>query len=203
MLVLQSVCMYYEYGIRNSHGNSYSASSPNHSYSTYAHTYTYIRTHTHACTHAPHPPPPPPPPPVFGIWRDLFALLMIFNAILKINDINKLRYLHFLKLCENNLRRLPPTRDALRQHIFRAAYAAGWIWEKPLKHDIQVPSPTEWGWRLNNDRQLVPTWCPSVLVELKDFVFTCCCKGTCTRCKCMIKGTSCLPFCNCNYKKGK
>ena len=59
------------------------------------------------------------------------------------NDINKLRYLLFLKLCENNLRRLLPTRDALRQHIFRAAYAAGWIWGKTLKHDIQVPAPTE------------------------------------------------------------
>ena len=83
------------------------------------------------------------------------------------DDINKLRYLLFLKLCENNLRRLPPTRDALRQHIFRAAYAAGWIWGKTLKHDNQVTSPTEWGWRFNNDRQLVPNWCPSVLVELK------------------------------------
>ena len=163
----------------------------------HAHTHTYAPTHTH--THA-HTPPPPPPPPTHADFQ--YSERFVYSAYdiqcrFNTNDINKLRYL----LC--NLRRLPPTRDTLRQHIFNQQHKLHGIWGKTLKHDIQVPSPTEWGWRLNNDRQLVPTWCPFVLVELKDFVFTCCCKGTCTRCKCMIKGTSCLPFCNCNCKKGK
>ena len=113
---------------------------------TYIHAHIHIHTHPHTRMHT-RPPHPPPPPPGntrrFSVFGDIYDIQCRFDT----NDINKLRYLLFLKLCENNLRRLPPTRDALPQHIFRAAYAAGRIWGKTLKHDTQVPSPTEWGWR--------------------------------------------------------
>ena len=48
------------------------------------------------------------------------------------DGVNKLRYLLFTIL-DNNMRKLPPTREALRLHVFRSTYAAGWIWGVTLK----------------------------------------------------------------------
>ena len=121
MLVLQSDRMYYEYEIRNSHGNSYSASSkypsPKHSY---VHTCTHIHIHTHPHTRMHTRLPPPPPPLTHADFQYLerfvcsaYDIQCRFNT----NDINKLRYLLFLKLCENSLRRLPPTRCPTSPHI--------------------------------------------------------------------------------------
>ena len=31
------------------------------------------------------------------------------------------------------MRKLPHTREALRRHVFRSIYAAGWIWGVTLK----------------------------------------------------------------------
>ena len=58
-------------------------------------------------------------------------------------DVNKLLYLLFTKLRDNNIRKLPPTREALCLHVFRSTYAAGWIWGVTLKCNVVVPYPVE------------------------------------------------------------
>ena len=69
-------------------------------------------------------------------------------------DINKLRYNLFSKLSANNLRKLPPTKDAL--HVRGAAYVAGWIWGATLNKGIAISSPTQRDWKYNKDLQLIP-----------------------------------------------
>lgn len=43
---------------------------------------------------------------------------------------------------------LPPTRDALLQHVKRTAYQAGYIWGQALVPSSTLPSPQDWGWTL-------------------------------------------------------
>ena len=113
------------------------------------------------------------------------------------NDVNKLRFLLFTKSSDNNLRKLPPTKEALRLHILRSAYNASWIWGVTLRPSDQVPSPVQWGWKYSEERKFIVDWCPVCEVNLSDYTFTCTCKGPCTRCKCVKKEASCLPFCGC------
>ena len=41
---------------------------------------------------------------------------------------------------------LPSTREALRQHIRRTAYQAGYCWGQMMVVAAELPSPGEWGW---------------------------------------------------------
>ena len=87
---------------------------------------------------------------------------------------------------------------ALRRHILRSAYTAGWIWGLTLEEDLIAPSPVDWGQKLDEDGKYVPDWCVEPEITLHDIIFTCSCKGSCSRCKCAKKKFSCLPFCSCN-----
>jgi hypothetical protein len=40
---------------------------------------------------------------------------------------------------------IPPTRDALMQHVKRACYQAVFIWNQALSSCPSVPTPSEWG----------------------------------------------------------
>ena len=62
-----------------------------------------------------------------------------------IQEVNQLRYLIFCQLPDNNLRKLPPSKEALRRHILRSTYVGGWVWGSVLSEGIQIPSPTQWG----------------------------------------------------------
>ena len=81
----------------------------------HAHTYTYICTHTHADAD-------------FQYLERFVCSAYDIQCRFNTNDINKLLYLLFLKLCENNLRRLPPTRDALHQHILSLISVLRCLW---------------------------------------------------------------------------
>ena len=40
-----------------------------------------------------------------------------------------------------------PTEDSLKQQCLRAAYQAGYVWGQALKPYVDLPSPSEWGWK--------------------------------------------------------
>ena len=112
-------------------------------------------------------------------------------------DVNRLRFFLFTKLSENKLRKLLPTREALQFDILCSAYTAGWIWGATLQPSDQIPSPVDWGWNYSKGNRFAVDWCRTYDVNLNEYIFTCTCKGLCTRCKCVKKEVSCLPFCSC------
>ena len=81
------------------------------------------------------------------------------------------------------MRKLPPTREALRLHVFRSTYA-GIILKRRM--GLEIP-----------DRKIIVDWYAVTNVNLNNYLFTCTCKGSCTRCKCITKEAPCLPYCNC------
>jgi hypothetical protein len=95
---------------------------------------------------------------------------------------------------------IPPTLDALVQHIRRAVYQAGYIWSQSLVTQPKLPDPNDWGWCMV-DSCWQPVWttlpdaakcCP----ELK----RCGCKTGCInkRCKCVRDNIACTALCACD-----
>ena len=98
------------------------------------------------------------------------------------------------------LENLPPTQDALFQHVLRVAYQSG-IWTNSVISYFEIPSPGEWGWRLE-DGQWQPIWTtlpPAAIActELINFNS----KKSCTRCKCSKASLPCTDLCSCQCQK--
>ena len=77
---------------------------------------------------------------------------------------------------------LPPTREALRQHIRRTAYQAGYCWGQMMVAAAELPPPSEWWWMKSDtgwDR--------------------CGCKKGCRgQCKCRKAALQCTALCHCS-----
>ena len=50
-----------------------------------------------------------------------------------------------------NVKKIPPTKAALKQHVKRAVYQVGYVWGQLL---ITTPSPTSWRWMKTADNFL-------------------------------------------------
>ena len=101
---------------------------------------------------------------------------------------------------KHTIESIPPTQDALIQHIRRAIYQAGYIWNQTLIPQPVLPSPDSWGW-LPDGVGWKPLWMTlpdtfSSCEELKK----CGCKTGCTtkRCTCFRDGLDCTVLCACD-----
>ena len=95
---------------------------------------------------------------------------------------------------------IPPTLDALTQHLRRTVYQAGYIWSQCLSTRPKLPSPSDWGWQMV-DGSWRPLWmtipdAASCCPELK----RCGCKTGCMtkRCKCVKDNIPCTALCSCD-----
>ena len=59
-------------------------------------------------------------------------------------SLASIRLNKFQKSTDDDLRKLPPSREALSQHVKRSCYQAGYLWQESLL-DLALPKPTEWG----------------------------------------------------------
>ena len=96
---------------------------------------------------------------------------------------------------------IPPTQDALLQHVRRATYQGGHIWSQSLLLQPKLPSPSDWGWR-SVDNCWHPVWWTTIpdaakcCPELK----RCGCRTGCLtrRCKCVKDNIPCTSLCACD-----
>ena len=80
--------------------------------------------------------------------------------------------------------RLPPTREALYQHVRRSLLQAGFIWSQALIRQPTLPPFTDWGWKRNSDGLLVPLW--TILEDAGiscESLISCTCRTSCRSCK--------------------
>ena len=97
------------------------------------------------------------------------------------------------------MERLPPTQDALLQHVKRVAYQAG-IWCTSEQSEQHTP-PEGWGWTLEEDSQSwVPVWntLPMASKACSELV-KCGCKsqkGCGARCACRKANWKCTELCS-------
>lgn len=95
---------------------------------------------------------------------------------------------------------IPPTQNALLQHLKRAAYQAGYVWAQSIIANQKLPSPSDWGWQLVKN-EWHPVWITTA--QASDScaeLVSCGCKTGCTtrRCKCVRADLSCTALCACD-----
>ncbi|KAG7168460.1 hypothetical protein Hamer_G002523 [Homarus americanus] len=83
-------------------------------------------------------------------------IVLLYDRTSTCCDVNVVRKKLFSRK-SRSLKHLPPTRAALEQHIKRAAYQAGHIWEQAAIAFVSLPSPCDWGWMKSGD-ELEPLW---------------------------------------------
>jgi len=98
-----------------------------------------------------------------------------------------------------SLEGLPPTHEALLQHIRRAAFQGCYVWGNLGVAMQELPPPAQWGWKLE-DKTFHPLW--TTLPEAAKFCYElihCKCKTTCRgHCKCVQASLQCIALCACN-----
>ena len=63
----------------------------------------------------------------------------------------------------DDLRKLPPSKEAFLQHIKGSCYQSGCIWQECLS-DLQLPDPKLWGWEYDENRKYKPNWLCHLLI---------------------------------------
>ncbi|KAK3889183.1 hypothetical protein Pcinc_006755 [Petrolisthes cinctipes] len=125
--------------------------------------------------------------------------VILYDRTSPLSSINEARRELF---CQKNrtMDKLPPTSDALQQHVRRAVYQAG-IWTTSRQTQYVVPSPQDFAWTKVSG-SWVPVWMTVVGVsrECRELI-KCCCKRECSVCKCVKANVECSPLCKCKYIK--
>ena len=70
----------------------------------------------------------------------------MYSKTCSLTNVNEARMELFTQ-CSRTIDNIPPTQNALKQHLKRAIYQAGYIWAKALEPKLIPPSPKDWGWQ--------------------------------------------------------
>jgi len=126
-----------------------------------------------------------------------FVILM-YDRTSDHTNVNCARQVLFTRK-SSQICKIPPTKDALHQHIKRAAYQSGHVWGQTLLLAPVLPSPKDYGW-LNTSNVWHPLWITLPEADKCCLELLCCgCKTGCItkRCKCNRAGLKCTALCGC------
>ena len=126
-----------------------------------------------------------------------FVVLMYdrSSTCVSVNDCRRILYTRKNRAIEN----IPPTSDALLQHVKRASLQAH-LWISCLSNDVPQYNPLEWGWTVSDDSSYIPLWktIPDMSSHCSELV-CCSCKSGCSKsCKCRKNGLRCTKLCGCD-----
>lgn len=97
------------------------------------------------------------------------------------------------------LESIPPTKDALLQHVKRAADQIGHIWRQACVKMQDLPSPENCGW-MKGESGWEPTWItlPEASVGCIESLSCRCSNKKCSNhCKCVLYEIQCTALCKC------
>ena len=125
-----------------------------------------------------------------------FVCLM-YSAVTNEHEVNKCRRYLFTK--GRQLESLPPTQDALFQHVLRAVYQGSFVWGQATIAMQILPKPTDWGWKMIQD-EFAPMWgnLPPIAKALRELTTCGCVTCIANRCSCMKVDLPCTELCKCN-----
>lgn len=98
--------------------------------------------------------------------------------------------------------RIPPTRDALEQHVKRSLLQSN-IWTQCFRVNIRKLEPSDWGWiKHDKSNKYVPVWTtiPVVAEHCKELISCKCSKKCNGHCKCVKNRLPCTLLCGCDGK---
>ena len=122
-------------------------------------------------------------------------IVVLYDRTSPLTSVNETREDLFCRK-SRSVERIPPTQNALLQHIQRAVHQAG-IWTTCTHAQQVVPSPQAFGWT-KESTSWTPVWItiPEVSKACSQLI-KCSCKGNCSNCKCGKANLVCSPLCNC------
>ena len=105
-------------------------------------------------------------------------VILMYDRSSSATDIDSVR-LDMFSRKQKSCVAIPPTSAALEYHIKRASYQAGCIWGQAITRQIEVQSPSEWGWKQQGSTwQIVWTSLPPVAESCQQLT-KCGCKTVC------------------------
>ena len=117
-------------------------------------------------------------PRLIEVASNLFCRLYS-NESNEDNDVDLVR-LRVFPQKTRDVERIPPTSDALYQHLKRGVFQAS-IWTTAQRSMMPVNSPTNHGWK-EEEGKLLPIWITKDVFQLD---VKCTCTSNCSQCKCV------------------
>ena len=123
---------------------------------------------------------------------------VLYDRVTVSDSVNKVRK-HLFAQKSRDIENIPPTSDALEEHVKRAVYQAGYVWRQLLVCWQELPSPASWGWQRKGD-SWTPIWMKLPVVQEACAELVCChCKISCKgNCKCHKANLPCTSLCGCD-----
>ena len=123
-------------------------------------------------------------------------VVKIYCSQLTCTTVNSAR-LEMFKYLAKDFPQIPPTKDALLQHLKRGAFTAGHVWGQALVKEPQIPPPSEWGYKREGESSWMPLWTTRETIS-KSHLQICRCKKQCKPpCLCATKKVICTSLCFC------
>ena len=99
---------------------------------------------------------------------------------------------------QRQIENIPPTQDALYQHMLRVGYQAGHVWGQSLVKQPLLPSPADFGWKYSLNRWVAKWMTLPPAGEACRTVINCgCLKGCKGLCRCLKAELPCTKLCKC------
>jgi hypothetical protein len=135
---------------------------------------------------------------IFGNMHDFVLNLYSKNA-----DITSINTLRGLMAASTSFPKLPPTKDALKQHCLRVHYQTK-VWLNAMVPCPQLPPIEEFGWYMDEKGEVLPVLTTLPPLPEKLTVLTSCgCKKDCASkvCTCKKSKLGCIGACKCMAQK--
>ena len=78
-------------------------------------------------------------------------------AVRKVDSLTQAHLDRFMMSTDNDLRKLPPSQEALIHHTKRACYQAGYLWRESIDN-FDLPDPKSRGWKKRSNSNYGPLW---------------------------------------------
>ena len=120
-------------------------------------------------------------------------VVLLYHRAWNCADVNSYRRELFCK--GRAIDNIPPTKDALYQHVRRAAYISGYVWGNLLIPMMNLPPFEMHGWKAD----ATPHWTnlPQASKGLRELIKCNCKKGCTGNCKCRRASLPCTELCQC------
>ena len=123
-------------------------------------------------------------------------VVVMYDRGSELHSVDEARQHLFCKHARG-LDRIPPTSAALKQHVLRASYQGGHVWSQVHLNLPELPSPAEWGWRVEDGWH--PLWTTLQQAQQSCYeLIRCSCKKACQGlCRCFKASLQCTALCAC------
>ncbi len=125
-------------------------------------------------------------------------VVLLYDRTNGLGSVNQARKYLFTQK-SRTINNIPPTKASLMQHTKRAAYQAGHCWGQMMIAAPELPSPSDWGWKKNDNNGWEVFWTtlPEATHACRELLRCSCKKGCKWHCKCIKAALPCTALCHC------